>query len=756
MAYYGPPGASFNRPPGMNPPGFGPPGAAGAPPGMNGPPGAGGPPGFSAPRGPPSFQAPANMPAHINLNAPVIRMGGDRSGAPSTQRTTSASTNTRRGVGYGADSGTRDGEHGQVSSVLVAPTREEVARTIFVYNITPGVGGDEGMERILLTAGNLRKWMPARDGRGKIQTFGFAEYEDAMCLSTAIAIFQNVFVPATHPDSTQTKVKSEVKKEEDEDAEMKDAIEGDDGPEKSELRFMIDEKSRAYAEEWMSRRKEDEATAQFRIDSAKRSLEGVLQSLFNPQTAPQIKHDGDGDIKMEGSGMVDNSNVEVIHLSTGADDDLGDIPEPQRSAIAEDIRRFRNLSLENDMRRARMQQELEEEERKRNNRVQTGGTPPASAPTGPSAANVIPLGPRADRGLHGAPSGPRGFGNESQWHKGGVVENGFTYNREDDDESDSDSELERRRQKKKDAENEKAYEKRLAMYLKYEERTAGALQRQSEREKQAAASLQERKDKEDKKYAEFDDDVEAAKGHPYFTNHDKYLQKRDAERLQQEREDEEDRKEEERELAQQKSKDDSQRTQDSAAGLSQTPTTAPRAPTRFVLNLGDAAKKIKEATAPRRTVAEISSLLEDEEGFGEDDEMAQPKKRALQPLKFDPIDRPANLTQEEVLEMQKELAGQIPQVKSDLWKWPVSWEHLENRKIDKDIKEWAEKKTLDLLGVQEDMIVETVVEHLRARGKPEELIDDLSEPLQDEVETFVFKLWRMVIYYSEMEKRGIK
>ena len=38
------------------------------------------------------------------------------------------------------------------------PTREEIARTIFVGNIPDGVGGDDGMERILETAGKLVRW----------------------------------------------------------------------------------------------------------------------------------------------------------------------------------------------------------------------------------------------------------------------------------------------------------------------------------------------------------------------------------------------------------------------------------------------------------------------------------------------------------------------------------------------------------------------------------------------------------------------
>lgn len=78
---------------------------------------------------------------------------------------------------------------------LQPPTREEIARTIFVGNIMEGVGGDQGLERILRTAGSLRRWTRATDADNKPCRFGFAEYEDAESLETAAAIFRDVEVP---------------------------------------------------------------------------------------------------------------------------------------------------------------------------------------------------------------------------------------------------------------------------------------------------------------------------------------------------------------------------------------------------------------------------------------------------------------------------------------------------------------------------------------------------------------------------------
>ena len=80
---------------------------------------------------------------------------------------------------------------------LAPPTREEIARTIFIGNITNGIN-DENLERILRTAGSLRRWTRAIDADSKPCTFGFAEYEDVESLGTAAEIFKerDIEIPA--------------------------------------------------------------------------------------------------------------------------------------------------------------------------------------------------------------------------------------------------------------------------------------------------------------------------------------------------------------------------------------------------------------------------------------------------------------------------------------------------------------------------------------------------------------------------------
>ncbi|KAF2999914.1 hypothetical protein E8E13_008793 [Curvularia kusanoi] len=753
--YGGPPQRYAGSPPGMAPPGMGPPGAA--PPGVA-PPGVAqtqGPPQLGGPRPLPSnWQPPANMP-NFNFNAPVIRLGtqsgrGGAADSPVGGRKESAAMPARRGLGMDRD-GDRDRRDGPQQ--VIPPTREEIARTIFVGNIPDGVGGDEGMERILETAGKLVRWTRATDANNKPQTFGFAEFADAQSLETAADIFKDVKVPTKRQKPGQ---------------EKKEGGDEEDEVETSQLHVMVDDASIKYAEEWSKTRNEDEATVQFRIDSAKEALAGVLKSLFNPPNMPQM--DYAGDVMMQDMPTQDGDGVEVAFVNlTNADDELADIPAEMREIVAAEIAAFRDRSNQRDRERLRREEELEEAERRRSGRR----SPPPSAPTGPGGANGVPVGPKADRAVQGAPSGPRGsqFPKDYQggvnFTNGGSLANGTYFSREDDDDSASDSEIERRRKQKRDDENENEYQRQLSKWLKHESRSVSSLERTSDRMKNQEAEQQAARDAQAKQLKDFDDDAEASsRRHLYYRDRGEYMREREKVRDREAKEDAADRSQEAREQASAQKQRDHARGQadaflDAQSDALSHPRSSSTHPDRttepsahFKISLGAAAKKLETAAAgaTRRTAADVENLLEDEDAA---DSNNTSRKRALVPINFDAAVR-ANLTTEEIEDAQRQLARDIPNDKEGLWKWPVSWEHLPEKNIEKDIKDWAANKVLELMGLQEEMLVDAIVEHLKSRGGPQALVENLEVALDDEAEALVKKLWRMVIYYSETEKRGIK
>jgi RNA-binding protein 25 len=686
---------------------LGPPGGA-APPGVA-PPGVAlgqGPPALGGPRALPSgWQPPANMP-NFNFNAPVIRLGtqgGKPLDSPAGGRRDNASMPARRGLGMD-----RDGDRRDVIQQVIPPSREEIARTIFVGNIPDGVGGDEGMERILETAGKLVRWIRATDANNKPQTFEFA---DAQSLETAAEIFQDVQVPTTRQKP------GEAKKEEGEEVET------------TKLQVMVDDASIKYAEEWSKTRNEDENTVQFRLDTAKEALSQVISSFFNPPNAPQ---EYGGDTTMQDAPAQDGDvEVAFVNLATG-EDELADIPAEMREIVAAEIAAFRDRSNQRDRERLRREEEVEAEERRRSGRRTS---PPPTAPTGPGSTNNIPLGPRADRGVQGAPSGPKGsqFPRDYQggvsFVNGGAVNGGVYVSREDDDDSASDSEIERRRKKKRDEELDDAYQKQLSRWLKLESRTVSSLGRSSDRVKNQEAEQQSARDAQAKQLQEFDDDLEAStKRHLYYRDHGEYMREREKVREREAKEDSIDRQQESREMAAQNKQREQARgeadafLEEQAEEIMRTQEHHEPA-AQFKISLGAAAKKLEKTAAPRRTAADVENLLEDEEP----NDQAGSKKRTLIPINFDAAIR-ANLTEEEIAEAQRQLARDIPSDKDGLWKWPVSWSHLPEKNIDKDIRDWTANKALELTGLQDEDLVEAVVAHLRKRGGPQALVEDL-EPV---------------------------
>ena len=505
---------------------------------------------------------------------------------------------------------------------------------------------------------------------------------------------------------------------------------------------MIDDASLNYLEQYQaSRADQDPIQAQLRLDAAKSSLAGVLSDLRHPtskplQTNDMSNLDRDGDFSMQNGDEKPDGEIVTIPLTV--DDELSDIPAEMRETVAKEIAAFRDRSTRRDMERLKREEEMEAMERQRNMgqpRVSRLASPPVAAPTGPAGgANGIPVGPR-DRGILNAPVGPKGYQTTSaprDYEKGVTFVNGTGINgaagglidREDEDSDASDEELERRRREKKEAELEKQYQDQRRRWLNRERSRTAALEREKERDKQIQAAVEADRVEMERQLRTWDDDVQAKKGEEYYTDRSMWIRKRAAFRSREAGQDELDRVQEERE----KAKDAQQREQ--ARGMADdflnrqaleldSKTDAPREPQRFKLSLGAAAQKAQAAASTKRTVAEVEGLLEDEE------EADSSAKRTLIPIKFDSAADALGLTEEERAQAARQLAADIPSDRDGLWKWPVKWEFVDETVLSEQLRPFVEKKIVEYLGVQEQMLVEAVEGHVRKRGSPQDLVDEL-------------------------------
>ncbi|KAI1740806.1 hypothetical protein F4680DRAFT_417857 [Xylaria scruposa] len=754
-------------------PGFGPPPTynsypgANGPPGMSSAPGLGPPPGMSAPgMAPPpgvqqpsitqanrpsgmpsSFQAPPNMP-NINFNAPVIRLG-TLSGKPSTpgapgrkDNDTPTSAGPRAGIGMDRSLDQARQAMRENLQSLVPPTKEEIIRTVFVSGITQGVGGNQGVEQILGAAGRLRRWDRTVDSSGKELEFGFAQFEDTESLWIASELFRDVKVPTkkqTPPDTAG----------ETEDDETYEKFE------KSQLHFRFDEKSTTFLEDYKERRT-DGAGSEARLETARGALKQTIKNMFYPPVRSGA--DADGDVTMGEASAQNGDNVEVVNIPLAQEDELADIPAEMRETVAAEIAAFRDRSIQRDMERLKREEELEALERQRN------GAPRHSrlASPPPSTTNNIPLGPRVPN----APSGPKGLKSELgkdynrsvNFVNGGITNGAVTYNREDDDDPASDEELERRRIAKQKSEAEKAYLDAERRWLNREKSRTAALEREKGRDVTDEENAAAKREEAFRWLQNFDDDAEAArKKEEYYKDRSAWMRERAAKRGREVAADEADRQAEEQDRVKEEAEREHARGMADSFLERQAQEMEHRHPSRiglaapqpFKLSLGAAAQKAQaqRAAPQRKTIAEVEGLLEDE------DEDAT-TRRQLIPIKFEPT-AAAAMSDEERDQAVRALAQEIPNEKEGLWEWDVKWDYLDESVIREKLRPFVEKKLVEYLGVQEQLLIEVVEEHLRKHGKPEELVEELAEALDDEAEALVKKLWRMVIFFTESEKRGL-
>ncbi|KAI3337906.1 hypothetical protein F4824DRAFT_93976 [Ustulina deusta] len=695
---------------------------------------------------PSNFQPPPNMP-NINFNAPVIRLG-TLSGKPSTsgaqgRKDSDAPTSAGPRAGVGMDRSLDQARQAMRENLqlLAPPTRDEIIRTIFVNGITDGVGGNQGIEHMLGAAGKLRRWDRTVDSSGQELEFGFAQFEDTASLWIASELFRDVEVPAKKQTPSDTPAA---------DDETYEKIE------KSRLQFRFDEKSAKFLEDYKEGRT-DEAGSEARLEAARGALKQLIKNMFYPPVRSGA--DADGDVTMGESSTQNGDNVEVVNIPLAQEDELADIPAEMRETVAAEIAAFRDRSIQRDMERLKREEELEALERQRT------GAPRHSrlASPPPSNTNSIPLGPR---GMANAPSGPKGLKSELgkdynrsvSFVNGGITNGGVIYNRDEDEDPASDEELERRRIAKQKSEAEKAYLDAERRWLNREKSRTAALEREKGRDVTDEENAAAKREEAFRWLQNFDDDAEAArKKEDYYKDRSAWMRDRAAKRGREIAADEADRQAEE----QDRIKEEAEREQ--ARGMAdsflerqaqemeqrQPSRTGLSAPQPFKLSLGAAAQKAQaqRAAPQRKTIAEVEGLLEDE------DEDAT-TRRQLIPIKFEPTTAAA-MSDEERDQAVRALAQEIPNEKDGLWEWDVKWDYLDESVIREKLRPFVEKKLVEYLGVQEQLLIEVVEEHLRKHGRPGDLVEELAEALDDEAEALVKKLWRMVIFFTESEKRGL-
>ncbi|KAF3941469.1 hypothetical protein ABW19_dt0209705 [Dactylella cylindrospora] len=742
---------TYGRPPMQMPPGMQLPPGFSYPPGTNPP--AAVPPNFSAPGvapvpgivphaaqanlparpGVPAFPPPASLP-NINFSAPIIRLG--TSSTKPQSATGSGSQSQAAGSGH-ATSGSKSasnqnsgsGLSRESASSFVAPTIDEQIKSVFVGSLPPAFE-DEWIERILKAAGPVRRWIRVSDESGNPRSFGFCEYETFDGVHAAVTAIHGFRVP-----------------------HLKDSNKS------STLSVVYDDR----AEEFINNIREQEESEESesndpnsRYESIRLAISGIVSEYTDPDrqadAKPQEKGaNGEGNPSSADDEASKGDQPEVVTISLTIDDELADIPADMRETVSKEIAAFRERSNRRDIERIKREEEIEQQERDRvsGSRNYRLGSPPASAPTGPSAgSNAVPVGPSRMRNdiPFSAPTGPAA---QSVKFVSGSASSRLL--QEDDDSDASDSELEARRKQKALREIDATFLDHERRWLNRERSRTSAVEREAVRDKEDSRREEIERGAMSLRLSEWDDDVEMERRvEDYYIDRSLWIRNRAQFRTREKEMDARDRALEERLLESEKKASENTNAvaarEKSTENGAQFPAKEVQSQPRIKLSLGASARSKATDARTRRTVADIEGLLEDEE------EDTSKTRRVLIPIQYEDSTVMDDESREELV---KALAQEIPSDKSGLWNWKVNWDFVDDAMIKEKLQPFVEKKIVEYLGVQEQELINFVLEHIKKRGSAADLVTELAMALDEDAEVLVKKIWRMLIFFSEGEKRGL-
>lgn len=148
-------------------------------------------------------------------------------------------------------------------------------------------------------------------------------------------------------------------------------------------------------------------------------------------------------------------------------------------------------------------------------------------------------------------------------------------------------------------------------------------------------------------------------------------------------------------------------------------------------------------------------------GDEDDEEEAKKKRRVLVPLDYGDIDNvktnyddeeDEDLSAEERARKVKDLITSIPSSQTDLWAYPVKWDELNQHLIDTKLHPFVSKKIVELLGMEEDDLVNFVLDFIKKRKGPDELVTELEGvsfycSIDNLYSYTFFRLWMKMLWY---------
>ncbi|KAH8861211.1 RNA-binding protein [Schistosoma japonicum] len=163
--------------------------------------------------------------------------------------------------------------------------------------------------------------------------------------------------------------------------------------------------------------------------------------------------------------------------------------------------------------------------------------------------------------------------------------------------------------------------------------------------------------------------------------------------------------------------------------------------------------------------------------FTDEEQDDKPKKHGLSwlppsALKANSISNPSNganstqndsnnlppvsaLSTEEKKAIIKRIIEGIPTHKRELFAYPIDWDMVDADFVNSRIKPWVDKKIVSYIGEAEATLSSFICDQVLRHNPPERILADIAMVLDEEAEVFVVKMWRLLIYVIAEKKAGL-
>ncbi|KAL7062388.1 hypothetical protein AAHC03_0567 [Spirometra sp. Aus1] len=103
----------------------------------------------------------------------------------------------------------------------------------------------------------------------------------------------------------------------------------------------------------------------------------------------------------------------------------------------------------------------------------------------------------------------------------------------------------------------------------------------------------------------------------------------------------------------------------------------------------------------------------------------------------------------------KRIIEQIPTAKEDLFAYPIDWAIVDAEFVNTRIRPWVDKKIVAYIGESEATLSNFICEQVLEHNPPAKILNEIAMVLDEEAEVFVVKMWRLLIYVIAEKKLGL-